>query len=122
MASNNCSSCLPGFNLVNNACINCAAVVPACVQCAQEGNSLMCYACSPGYYVLHASSCVARMQYCQKCNSTTCFQCNTGYYYNQNACTQCPQLGCLACDNGTCTNCILGTFLSPTTSTCELCS
>ena len=90
-----CSSCLPGYNLIDNKCIEKEIEIPICTI----GDKEKCKACK------------ANPKYRNQCET-----CNEGYYIpegeNKTKCEKCDIEGCLECfssnNNKSCSNCQIG--------------
>ncbi|KAL4429707.1 hypothetical protein ABPG74_001393 [Tetrahymena malaccensis] len=143
--SQNCTSCIQGYYLLQNKCYKCDTT---CQSCTGPGPN-NCLVCSqPGYYISQKDNniCVAQcdinqsfyvdsltnpnQNICKQCSlnclicssSTNCSQCQQGFYLNGNICSPCMQgyyqngNQCLPCDSS-CKICS-----GPGSNNCIICS
>lgn len=93
-----CSSCLTGFNLVNNQCV--APVTIA--NCAQISGTV-CAKCNSGYFITTDGKCdlIPKISNCLTQVDFTCSSCITGYNLTNNICVyhieNCLQVNGMIC-------------------------
>ncbi len=93
-----CSSCLTGYNLLNNQCVS-AINIPNCAQI----NGTVCAKCNSGYYITSDGKCVLipPIPNCQNQLDFTCQSCLTGYTLVNNTCVyliaNCAQVSAMVC-------------------------
>ncbi|KAL4469881.1 hypothetical protein ABPG72_011102 [Tetrahymena utriculariae] len=124
----NCTSCIPGYYLYQNQCIQCDVSCKSCTGpgpnncsvCSQQGyyisiqqNNLCLPQCdlSQAQYIDSSNSsqlfCRKCLASCQKCNDgQSCFTCLQGYYLANNICNKCDS-SCASCKGASQSDCLI---------------
>ena len=133
-----CTSCIEGYNLLNNYCKKQCDIgkEEKCLKC--EANTInRCSSCNPKYYLDELSGTCHKCEEnnCLICDNKTCFECENGYELISNKCYKTCEKGknekCRECkniysnDKGECESCNEGFYLpndSKDKSKCYSCS
>ncbi|KAL4489343.1 hypothetical protein ABPG72_018998 [Tetrahymena utriculariae] len=97
--SSACLSCIDGFYLFQNQCLNCLSPCATCLT-----SSSNCLSCIENYtFIQSQNNCTPNCDpSCKTCssqnNNQSCLSCNDGFYLINNYCMQC-QSPCLTCIN-----------------------
>ena len=133
-----CTSCIEGYNLLNNLCIKQCDIgkEEKCLKC-ETNRTNRCSLCNPKYYLdIFSGTChKCQENNCLKCDNKTCFVCDIGYELISNKCYKTCEKGknekCRECQNiisnnkGECSSCNEGYYLpnnSADKSKCSPCS
>ncbi|EAR81858.2 zinc finger lsd1 subclass family protein (macronuclear) [Tetrahymena thermophila SB210] len=119
--SSACLSCIDGFFLFNNQCLNCQSPCASCID-----SSSNCLSCIENYTFIQSQNyCSPNCDpSCKTCsspnNNQSCLSCDDGFYLTNDQCIQC-QFPCLTCQNqsNNCQSCSVNYILDTLNNQCQ---